>query len=165
MKEKAGMSWTRKRQSKVLLALSTMIVASIVTSNFLTTTPAAPPIALPPAEQLPEHPPSLQPQSNPELGKINKLCLEGVIIRSSGDTNPFLGTPWISVSCFGYVGTPIIASDVDIYKIYNTIKAVGLDYGQNIIYTGQEEYPADRASKYSFNGMQATKLCLWMQAK
>ena len=70
-----------------------------------------------------------------------ELRLEGVVIRDSGDSNPFFGTPWIYVSCTGYVGEPIVAVDAEILDIVNTLIQAGLEPGRNILYRGEEKAP------------------------
>jgi len=77
-----------------------------------------------------------------EIATATSVSFEGVIARSSGDTNPFIGTPWISVNCEGYVGKPIIIADIDILALFETLKKAGLEPGQNIEYRGQEKFPA-----------------------
>lgn len=135
-------SWLNRRSVRVLVLL-TILSVTLIAVNFPVTTPSTtdgsliptPEPSLNPSPQ----PPSPSPDSTPE--QIKELILDGVIIRSSGDTNPFVGTPWICVSCYGYVGTPIIAADLDPNKVYRTLRDGGVGSGQNIIFTGQEDFP------------------------
>lgn len=118
-----------KRYIRRAMVLGILIVAAIASYFLIPTQPevVAPEITEPPVviEETPSE----------------EMRLEGVILRDSGDSNPFLGTPWISVGCFGYVGTPIVAADVDILGIFETLEKAGLKPGQNILYTGEERTP------------------------
>jgi hypothetical protein len=134
----------RKRPVRSILALSILIVAAIATSSLAPTSQevtSPTPSVKPQTETLPT---IVTPQTKtPSQEQFNELRLSGVILRSSGDTNPFLGTPWIYVSCFGYVGEPVIAIQIeDHIEIYDYLRETGLKCGQNIVYTGQEEKPA-----------------------
>jgi hypothetical protein len=124
--------------------LGILIVAVITTSSLVPTgqeAAALPSVVKPQTENVPN---IVEPQTEaPSQQQPNELRLIGVIMRSSGDTNPFLGTPWIFVSCFGYVGEPVIAIQIeDHLEIYDYLRETGLKCGQNIVYTGQKEKPA-----------------------
>jgi hypothetical protein len=132
------------RPVRTTLALSILIVAAIATSSLAPTSQevgscgcdSITPTISPPAVEVE---PQTEMQSQPQ---VNELRLRGVIARSSGDTNPFIGTTWMSVSCFGYVGEPIIAIQIENHiEIYDYLREAGLKCGQNIVYTGQEEKP------------------------
>lgn len=127
------MTWLQRRPVRSMLALSILIVAVIATSSLAPT-----------GQEVAPPPPIVKPQTEtPSQPQTNELRLRGVIIRSSGDTNPFIGTAWICVSCFGYVGEPVIATQIeDHLEIYDYLREAGLKCGQNIVYTGQKEKPA-----------------------
>ncbi|HEX76227.1 MAG TPA: hypothetical protein G4O12_06560 [Dehalococcoidia bacterium] len=129
-----------KKYIRIAVVLGILMVAGIASYLLIPTQPevVAPEIpAITPEEVQPEI-----PEAEPVASPGEELHLDGVILRNSGDTNPFFGTPWIYVGCTGYVGEPIVAVDAEILAIVDTLKEAGLKPGQNILYTGEEKQPS-----------------------
>jgi hypothetical protein len=161
-----------KRAIRIAVVLSILVMAGIAAYLLLPSQPeeVAPKVPTPmvkPTETpavKPEETPIVKPEETPAARlegtqiPAHELSFEGIIVRSSGDTNPFFGTPWISVGCFGYVGEPIITVDVEILDIFDSLREAGLEAGQNILYTGQEETPQGSSVKLFIEWTEAGKI-------